>query len=208
MNLPVPRLTRSCVSWVRRDMTGCGFALVATPACFGGRLFHRLWETRTVLPAPDSRWRRYPRLACYACWLEALLERALPEEALSLKYLDYRREPAGYEDPEVDQLHGDGSYLRTVCTLDGPATIYRVGGAERPVPEGRTLLMTATGRARAVGLPCTLHRRPGAGPQRPLIVCSFEPRAERPPKCVYKEVAAAHRRGGPPRGSRERPLAT
>jgi len=36
-------------------------------------------------------------------------------------------------------------------------------------PDGQTLLMTAMDRARVVGVPCTLHRRPGAGPEHDAI---------------------------------------
>src|SRR5262245_20353447 len=106
-------------------MTGCGFARMDTPAFFDGQLLLRLKRTRTVLRSHDKRWWRFPQLARYACWLETLLAEALPEESVSLKSLEYRHEPAGYEDPEVDRLHADGSYLRAVTTLYGPVTIYR-----------------------------------------------------------------------------------
>lgn len=182
-------------------MTGAGFALVDTPTCVGDDLLLRMKRTRTVLAAHDKRWWRFPPLARYSCWLEALLGEALPEEAVSLTSLEFRREPAGSEDLEVDRLHADGSYLRSVWTLYGPATIYRDKGVERPVPDRQTLLMTAMDRARSVRLPCTLHRRPGAGPERAVIVCSFEPRPEQPPLAsLYQEVAQAHRRGSKPRG--------
>jgi hypothetical protein len=134
--------------------------------------------------------------------LEALLAEALPEEAVSLDSLEFRHEPAGSEDRTVDRLHADGSYVRSVWTLYGPPTIYRDGKVERPVPDGQTLLMTAMGRARAVRRPCTLHRRPGAGPERAVIVCSFKPRSEQPPLVsVYREAAQvpccrSKRRGG------------
>jgi hypothetical protein len=49
--------------------------------------------------------------------------------------------------------------------------------------------MTAQNRARALRIPCTLHRRPGAGPERAVVVCSFEPRAEQAePANVYREA--------------------
>ena len=35
-------------------------------------------------------------------------------------------------------------------------------------------------RARAKGVRCTLHRRPGSGPERAVVVCSFEPRLTKP----------------------------
>lgn len=173
-------------------MMGCGFALVETPPFFADGRLLRLRKRRTVLPSDDRRWRRFPQLARYACWLEALLEEALPEEAVSLASLEFRHEPADVVDHQVDRLHADGSYLRSVCTLYGPATIYRDGDIERSVPDGQTLLMTALGRARAVRLPCTLHRRPGAGPERAVIVCSFEPRSDQPPANLYREVAQTH----------------
>jgi hypothetical protein len=172
------------------EMAGRGFALVGAPPFADDGLLVRLKRTRTLLPFHDKRWRLFPQLARYACWLEGLLDEALPEEAVCLISLDFRHEPGGSVDPEVDRLHADGSYLRSVCTLYGPATVYRDGGVERPVPDGQTLLMTAQGRARAVGVPCTLHRRPGAGPERAVIVCSFEPRSEQPKMPnVYREVA-------------------
>ena len=62
--------------------------------------------------------------------------------------------------------------------LYGPTTVYRDGRAERSVPDGQTLLMTAQDRTKAVRVPCTLHRRPGAGPERAVIVCSFERRPD------------------------------
>jgi hypothetical protein len=173
-------------------MMGCGFALVDTPPFFrDGRLPH-LPGRRTALWWTDERWRRFPQLARYACWLEALLGEALPEEAVSLDSLEFRHEPAGSEDRTVDRLHADGFYLRSVCTLYGPPTIYRDGKVERPVPDGQTLLMTALGRAKAIRRPCTLHRRPGAGPERAVIVCSFESRPEQPPLVnFYREAAQA-----------------
>ncbi|MFI5460716.1 MAG: hypothetical protein ACHRXM_35330 [Isosphaerales bacterium] len=59
---------------------------------------------------------------------------------------------------------------------------------------GQTLVLTALDRARALGVPCTLHRRPGAGPERAVIVCSFEPRRQQPrPANAGRRVA--HARG-------------
>jgi hypothetical protein len=182
-------------------MTGCGFALVDTPPFFGDDLLVRLKRPKTVLSPLDRRWRRFPPLARYACWLEDLLGQALPEEAVSLAALEFRHEPAGLEDPQVDRLHADGSYLRSVYTVYGPATVYREE-VERTVPERRTLLMTALDRARAIHLPCTLHRRPGAGPERALIVCSFVPGPEQRPASLYREVAQALGRPGKSRGGR------
>src|SRR5438445_631867 len=59
-----------------------------------------------------------------------------------------------------------------------------------------SLLMTAMDRAHALHVPCTLHRRPGAGPPRAVIVCSFEPREENLhlPN-VFCQVAALHASG-------------
>ncbi len=176
-------------------MSERGFALVDAPSFVDDDLLLRLRRTRTVLALPSKRWRQLPQLAQYACWLEELLGEALAEEALSLAALEFRHEPAGHADPEVDRLHADGSYLRTVCTLYGPATVYRDEGVERSVPDGQTLLMTALGRARAVRVPCTLHRRPGPGPERAVLVCSFEPRTEQPqPANLYREVIQAQTR--------------
>lgn len=172
-------------------MTCCGFALVATPPFISADLLVRLKKKRTTLSSNDKRWWRFPLLARYACWLANLLDEALPAEAVSLTSLEFRHEPAGLQDPEVDRLHADGSYLRSVYTLHGPATIYRDDGVERPVPDGQTLLMTAMDRARAVRRPCTLHRRPGPGPERALIVCSFDPTSPQPLPSVYREVAQA-----------------
>src|SRR4051812_46635671 len=106
-------------------MAGRGFALVDTPPFFGADLLLRLKRTRAVLPAHGNRWVRFPQLARYACWLEDLLAEALPEEAVSLASLEFRHEPAGSEDREVDRLHADGSYVRSVYTLCGPATVFR-----------------------------------------------------------------------------------
>jgi hypothetical protein len=123
-----------------------------------------------------------------------LLGQALPEEAVSLAALEYRHEQAGFLDPEVDRLHADGSYIRSVLTLYGLTTIYRDDDTEKPVPAEQTLLMTAQGRARAIGVPCTLHRRPERGPERAVIVGSFEPRPEDPHWAdVYRQAAHAHR---------------
>jgi len=174
-------------------MSGRGFALVDTPPFFADDLLLRLKRTRTALPFHDKRWWQFPQLAHYGCWLEGLLGQVLPQEAVSLASLEFRHEPAGSEDQEVDRLHADGSYIRSVCTLYGPATVYRDGGVERPVPGGQTLLMTALDRARAVRVRCTLHRRPGAGPERIVVGCSFEPHPEPSPLVnVYREVAQAH----------------
>jgi hypothetical protein len=133
-----------------------------------------------VLEANSRGWWKFPQLALYGRWLERLLREALPEESLGLTDLDFRHEPAGAEDKVVDRLHADGSYLRSVYTLYGRTTIYRDGAIDRSVPCGQTLLMTALARARAKRLHCTLHRRPGPGPERAVVVCSFEPGARQP----------------------------
>jgi hypothetical protein len=169
-----------------------GFALVDTPAFCDEDLSRRLKRRRTVLASDCARWWKLPQLARYACWLERLLDAALPEEALALAALDYRHEPAGYQDHEVDRLHADGGYVRTVCTLSGAPTVYRHQGEELPVPYGQTLLMTAQDRTRALRIPCTLHRRPGAGPERAVLVCSLVSRPDQPqPEGVYRRVASA-----------------
>jgi hypothetical protein len=186
----MPRLTDACVSGARREMLGRGFVLVGTPRFFDENLFRRLRQGRLMLPFDSKRWWKYPELARYACWLEGLLTQALPEEAVRLAALEFRHEPAGSVDLEVDRLHADGSYIRSVCTPYGPGTVYRDGDAQLAVPCGRTLLMTAFDRARALGVPCTLHRRPGAGPERAVIVCSFEPHPESAPRVnAYRQVA-------------------
>jgi hypothetical protein len=178
-------------------MTARGFALVDTPPFFDDDLFYRLRRTRTVLSYHSKRWWQFPQLACYACWLEEVLHEALAEEAVSLASLEFRHEQAGSEDREVDRLHADGSYVRSVCTLHGPATVYRVERSELPVPVGHSLLITGMERARSVGVPCTLHRRPGPGPERTVVVCSFEPRSAQPQaEKDYREVAQAHRGRG------------
>jgi hypothetical protein len=173
--LPEQHLSGETVVEVRREMRERGFTLVDTPCFFELGLLLRLKGRKTVLPFDSKRWWTFPQLARYACWLESLLGIALPEEALSLNVLEFRNEPAGSEDKTVDRLHVDGSYIRSVCTMYGPPTIYRDGKTEKSVPTGQTLLMTEMARARALGAPCTLHRRPGAGPERTVIVCSFEP---------------------------------
>jgi hypothetical protein len=167
-----------------------GFTLVETPPFLSANLYRGLKRPKMTLAPDCKQWLRFPQLARYGYWLELLLGMALPEEDLALVALEFRREPAGTVDPEVDGLHVDGSYLSSVVTLYGAATVYREGKAELPLPGGQTLLMTAMGRARALGVPCTLHRRPGAGPERALIVCSFEPRQAQP------ELMAVYRRVG------------
>jgi hypothetical protein len=185
-----PRLSGPLVGGVRRDMQGRGFALVNVAPPGGDGLALRLPRRRTVLPSDSPRWWQFPELARYACRLEALLARALPEEAVCLAEMEFRREPAGLVDEEVDRLHADGSYVRSVASLYGPGTVYRDGRTERSVPRGQTLLMTALSRARARGVPCTLHRRPGAGPERAVVVGSFEACRGGPrPAGVYRRVA-------------------
>jgi len=186
------RLSGNLVGGMRLDMLERGFTLVDSPRFFDDRLLLRLKKSRTVQPFHSNRWWKFPQLARYGCWLERLLDKTLPEESLSLTALEFRHEPAGSEEKEVDRLHADGSYIRSVCTLYGLTTVYREGKAELSVPCGQTLVLTALDRARAIGLPCTLHRRPGAGPERAVIVCSFEPRREQPrPANAGRRVAQA-----------------
>jgi hypothetical protein len=190
----LPPLTGKRLRRVRLDLLERGFTLVTAPPVFEDRLLPRLRRRRTVLPAQDRRWWQFPPLARYAYWLEELLRQALPEEAIALAALEFRHEPAGSEDGDVDRLHADGSYLRAVTTLYGPSTVYRDGRAERSVPPGRTLLLTAMDRARALKVPCTLHRRPGLGPERAVLVCSFTPRQGQPEAApVYQQAAATRR---------------
>jgi hypothetical protein len=184
-----------------------GFSLVDTPSFLDDGLFRRLKRSKTVLPFHSKRWWKYPQFARYGCWLEWLLGEALPEESVSLAALEFRHELPGSEDQEVDRLHADGSYIRTVFTPFGPTTVYRDGDAERSAPHGQTLLMTALDRARAIHVPCTLHRRPGAGPERAVIVCSFEPRQDELRQAnVVRQVADTYRpRGSYSKGNRPRP---
>jgi hypothetical protein len=170
-----PRPAGPVIGAVRLGMVGRGFALVTTPRFFGDGLL-RFKKSVSLWPFHSCRWGKFPELARYGRWLELLLNRALPEELVSLADVGFRYEPAGAVSKDVDILHADGYYIRSTCALYGAATIYRDAGAELSVPCGQTLLMTATGRARAVHVPCTLHRRPGAGPERAVIVCSFESR--------------------------------
>jgi hypothetical protein len=171
-------------------MLAGGFTLLETPRLIEMELLVTSKGRTTTLPGDCKRWWAFPKLARYACWLEMMLCNALPEELVSLTALEFRHEPAGYEDKTVDTLHADGSYIRSVHSIYGPTTIYRHGKTEEPVPPGQTLLMTATARARAVGVHCTLHRRPGPGPERAVIVCSFEPRQTgRPGRHAYRQAA-------------------
>ena len=175
---------------VRLTMLEHGYALVETPTFLDDDLFLRLTRRKTVLQFHDKRWWKYPKLARYGCWLESLLGKALPEEEVALVYLEFRNEPAGTTDHVVDRMHVDGSYIRSVFTPYGEATIFRDEVSERSVPDGQTLLMTAVERSRVLNLPCTLHRRPGPGPERVVIVCAFEPRPEQPQlPSLYRRVA-------------------
>jgi hypothetical protein len=155
-----------------------GFTLVNTPRLCAESLCRRIKKGTLILRLDDKRWWKYPELARYARWLEWLLGQSLPEESVALRVLEFRHEPAGTVDREVDRLHVDGSYIRSVFTLYGLPTFYRAGTAELPVPRGQTLLITAMARAKSLRIPGTLHRRPGAGPERGVIVCSFEPRQD------------------------------
>jgi hypothetical protein len=191
----MPRLAGKLVGQVRLEMQKRGFTLVNTPGFFDDDLPVRLGSGRTMLPRDCERWEKLPQLARYASWLEDLLERALPEETVRLAALEFRCEAAGSVDKQVDWLHADGSYIRAVYTLYGSTTIYREAGEERPVPRGQTLVMTAQDRAREIGIPCTLHRRPGAGAKRAVIVCSLEPCDEPVRQAeVYRRVAQENRR--------------
>jgi hypothetical protein len=172
-SLLLPDVTADRIALARQGMLGRGFTLVDTPPFFDDDLSHRLKRSRTVLTPDSPRWSKLPQLARYASWLERFLGDALPEEAVTLSSLEFRHERAGLVDDEVDGLHADGGYIRSVYTLYGLSTIYCESGIEWPVPEGQTLLMTAQDRTRARRVHCTLHRRPGAGPERAVIVGSF-----------------------------------
>ncbi len=185
-----------CVAAVRDAMAGPGFALIATPPPFGDALCVGGHAGRSALRPDSGRWWRHAGLARYAVWLEGLLAAALPAEGVSLTELEVRREPIGRADAVADRLHADGSYVRTVHALYGPTTLYREGGVERPVPDGHTLIMTAQDRTRAVRVPCTLHRRPGPGPERAVIVCSFEPGTGDEEAAVYRRAASGCAAGG------------
>jgi hypothetical protein len=190
----MPRLAGRYIRLMRLEMSERGFTLVDTPSFFDDGRFRRIKSSMTLLPSQGILWWKFPQLARYGCWLERLLGTTLPEEPLALAALEFRHEPAGTEAEEVDRLHADGSYLRAVYTLYGPTTVYRDGDAERSVPCGRTLLMTAMDRARALGVSCTLHRRPGDGLERAVIVCSLVPRPKGPQSANgYRRAGLAHR---------------
>lgn len=169
-----PRVSRRLAARVRLEMSGRGFALVDTPP-FEVESFPGPRRSVTLEPFHGRRSGSLPALERYGRWLERLVIQALPDELLALAALEYRCEPAGSSNRGVDLLHADGSYLRSVYTPFGRPTVYRSGKVERPVPRGQTLLMTAQNRTRARGVPCTLHRRPGPGPERVVVVGTFEP---------------------------------
>jgi hypothetical protein len=171
-----PMLADRLVHYVRRRMTDPGFALIKTPRFFDDGPLLRLKRHETLLPPDSTRWSRFPQFARYARWLEDLLAEALPEEPVCLAALEFRHEPPGLENLEVDRLHADAGYLRSVHTLYGATTVYRYRKMEWSVPLDQTLLMTAQDRTRALGPPCTLHRRPNPGVARAVIVCSLVPR--------------------------------
>jgi hypothetical protein len=173
------RPSQQLVDQTRAAMLRPGFCLVRSPWFFNERLLQRLPRRRLLLRVQDKLRQRYPELAHYGAWLAQLLLLALPEEEARLVTLEYRYEPAGSEDEEVDRLHADGSYIRAVYNLCGSATVYRHEGVETAVPASHTLLMTAQQRTRARRISSTLHRRPGAGPERAVLVCSFEPAGNR-----------------------------
>jgi hypothetical protein len=185
-----PHLTGKRIGEARLQLLEQGFVSVRTPWFFDTGVLLRVRRRRTSLPANSQRWWKFPELARYGSWVEQLLQAALPEEQLCLAELEFRHEPAGSVDLDVDQWHVDGSYIRSVYTLCGPPTIYRDGGTDVPVPEGHTLLMTAFDRSRRLRIPATLHRRPGAGPERTVIVCSFEPCTEQLQQApIYRRAA-------------------
>jgi hypothetical protein len=172
----MPMLTAKLVDLVRLQMMRRGFATVTTASFFDDALVEQIKTGEILFSTQGKQWWKFPQLARFGCWLERLLRDVLPEESLGLANLEFRHEPAGSQVKDADRLHADGSYLRSVYTLFGPTTIYRDGSTELSVPCGKTLLMTAMDRARAIGMQCTLHRRPGPGPERAVIVGSFERR--------------------------------
>ena len=189
-DIRLPQWTDGWIQTVRQEMLDRGFTLLDTSSLFGESLPWPLKRKTTVLPSHGKQWWKFPKLACYASWLEELLAQALPEESVGLTALEVRDEAAGSEDKEVDRLHVDGSYIRSVCTLHGLPTIYREGKDERSVLWGQTLLMPAIDRGRATRVRCTLHRRPGIGPERLVIVCSFEPQEDSGKQGkVYHQIA-------------------
>ena len=171
---------------------GRGFSLVDTPPFFGDGLPSVLVSTGWCYRSKTSVGGRSPELARYTFWLETILVEALPEESLCMTSVEFRHEPAGLEDREVDRLHADGSYLHSVWTLYGPATIYRDGRIEKPVPNGQTLLMTAIESCRkpfARALPCTgVRSKTGAGGDRLLVRPPWNSRRRR---SVHRRAAGA-----------------
>ena len=60
-------------SGMRHEMLERGFTLMGTPRFFDAGFCVRLKKNRTVLPLHGDRWRQFPQLAGYACWLKGLL---------------------------------------------------------------------------------------------------------------------------------------
>src|SRR5260370_29683004 len=112
----LPQLTARDVAAVRLELSGRGFALLDTQPFFDDGPFAGLKKASVTLRCHDKRWVNFPHLARYACWLEDVLAEALPEEVVHLVALELRHEPAGTENAEVDGLHADRAYLRSVCT--------------------------------------------------------------------------------------------
>ena len=96
------------------------------------------------------------------------------------------------------QLESRGCSPRMMPPIDSKKSWrffeHREAAAIESVPAGQTLLMTAMDRARARGVHCTLHRRPGTGAERAVIVCSFEPRRGQDcPHHVYRQAGMTKR---------------
>jgi hypothetical protein len=170
----LPKITKTMIARVRRELKGQGYSLVNTEHFFKPNF---CWDTQAGCVPGNYTDFKYAWTRTYADWQKDLLNAALPEEKifsptypLSLRVTENGYFIAGngcpitcYPVPKVDNSerpHTDGAWIRAMATVEGAPTILCLNTGPTAIPFRHTLFVTGHDREISLNIPSTVHLKP------------------------------------------------
>jgi hypothetical protein len=172
----LPKITKTLVQKVKKDMNSNGYTLIDTSQFISQNQWpHKIpnengndyYFTKELLPI---KW-----LKSFVIWQQKLLKLALPKENIHMigKAVSIRNERGKAKEQTAQVWHVDGYYIRSICVNNGDTTEYKdKWGHIHRVPLQWLLIMTCQ-RHNSVDIPATLHRRPATKRKRSLVVTGW-----------------------------------